>query len=171
MTYQSWTVVFGEQPAASKWNILGTNDAHFYSFLGDNLAWQSFTPSWTNITVGNGTNQGYQTQVGKTVILRVKFILGSTSSIGGNVLLTLPVTASSNLYVADVTPIGMLAVLDTGTASFQGHFNFTSTTTSRPVVANSASTYATDNAVNATTPMAVPATGDSIHGLIIYEAA
>jgi len=26
-TYQTWSVVFGEQPTAAKWNILGTNDA------------------------------------------------------------------------------------------------------------------------------------------------
>jgi hypothetical protein len=29
MSYQAWSVVFGEQPSASKWNILGTNDAGF----------------------------------------------------------------------------------------------------------------------------------------------
>lgn len=29
MAYTSWSVVFGEQPSASKWNILGTNDASF----------------------------------------------------------------------------------------------------------------------------------------------
>lgn len=29
MAYQAWSVVFGEQPSASKWNILGTNDASF----------------------------------------------------------------------------------------------------------------------------------------------
>lgn len=29
MSYTAWSVVFGEQPSASKWNILGTNDAGF----------------------------------------------------------------------------------------------------------------------------------------------
>lgn len=29
MAYAPWSVVFGEQPSASKWNILGTNDAGF----------------------------------------------------------------------------------------------------------------------------------------------
>lgn len=29
MAYQSWSVVFGEQPSAAKWNILGSNDSHF----------------------------------------------------------------------------------------------------------------------------------------------
>ena len=29
MAYSAWSVVFGEQPSASKWNILGANDASF----------------------------------------------------------------------------------------------------------------------------------------------
>lgn len=29
MAYTAWSVVFGEQPSASKWNILGSNDADF----------------------------------------------------------------------------------------------------------------------------------------------
>lgn len=38
MAYQVWSVVFGEQPSASKWNILGTNDAGFNdgTAIGDN---------------------------------------------------------------------------------------------------------------------------------------
>lgn len=34
MVYQSWSVVFGEQPSAAKWNILGTNDSHFNDLIG-----------------------------------------------------------------------------------------------------------------------------------------
>ena len=34
MAYSSWSVVFGEQPSASKWNILGTNDASFNDGTG-----------------------------------------------------------------------------------------------------------------------------------------
>lgn len=33
MSYTSWSVVFGEQPSAAKWNILGTNDASFDAFI------------------------------------------------------------------------------------------------------------------------------------------
>lgn len=38
MAYQSWSVVFGEQPSAAKWNILGSNDASFNdgTGIGDN---------------------------------------------------------------------------------------------------------------------------------------
>lgn len=34
MSYQVWSVVFGEQPSASKWNILGSNDASFNDGTG-----------------------------------------------------------------------------------------------------------------------------------------
>lgn len=34
MSYQSWSVVFGEQPSAAKWNILGSNDASFNDGTG-----------------------------------------------------------------------------------------------------------------------------------------
>lgn len=34
MAYQSWSVVFGEQPSAAKWNILGTNDSSFNDGTG-----------------------------------------------------------------------------------------------------------------------------------------
>ena len=34
MSYTSWSVVFGEQPSAAKWNILGTNDASFNDGTG-----------------------------------------------------------------------------------------------------------------------------------------
>lgn len=34
MAYVAWSVVFGEQPTAAKWNILGTNDASFHDGTG-----------------------------------------------------------------------------------------------------------------------------------------
>lgn len=34
MSYAAWSVVFGEQPSAAKWNILGSNDAAFNDGTG-----------------------------------------------------------------------------------------------------------------------------------------
>jgi hypothetical protein len=34
MSYAAWSVVFGEQPSAAKWNILGSNDASFADGTG-----------------------------------------------------------------------------------------------------------------------------------------
>lgn len=89
MAYSSWSVTFGEQPSAAKWNILGTNDAHFYSFLGDNLAWQSFSPNATGFS-SKTDDSGSYTQVGKTVIFRVS-ITGTSNAT--TLTFTLPVAS------------------------------------------------------------------------------
>ena len=34
MVYTAWSVVFGEQPSAAKWNLLGANDASFNDGTG-----------------------------------------------------------------------------------------------------------------------------------------
>lgn len=131
MAYASWSVVFGEQPSAAKWNILGTNDASFNdgtgiangSILPNHLkasastlntwAWDSWTPSWTATgtapAIGNGTLTGEYIQIGKTVIFRIKFIAGTTTTFGTGIwLFSLPVTLST--YYTSGTPsnIGFL---------------------------------------------------------------
>lgn len=100
MAYASWSVVAGEQPSAAKWNILGTNDAFFEDFIiGTNsvhAAWSSWTPSYTNLTVGNGTNSSKYVKYGTTVLFTVSFTFGSTSSMGSNPVITsLPVTPAT----------------------------------------------------------------------------
>lgn len=46
MSYASWSVVFGEQPSASKWNILGTNDAFFNTQVGSNFGSGTTSTVW-----------------------------------------------------------------------------------------------------------------------------
>ena len=55
----------------------------------------AWTPSYTNITVGNGTVVARYTQTGKSVFAYWKFTLGSTSSYGNAARISLPVTATS----------------------------------------------------------------------------
>lgn len=129
MAYTSWSVVFGEQPSAAKWNILGTNDASFNDGSGigagvitpDKLvtgqptdwAWQSFTPSWTNLTVGNGTNTGKYRVTGNTVQMITVLTFGTTSSITTGAYFTPPVavTPSSN-YSTAIHPVGVAELRD-----------------------------------------------------------
>lgn len=40
MAYSAWSVVYGEQPSAAKWNILGTNDSEFNSLISHNAGGQ-----------------------------------------------------------------------------------------------------------------------------------
>lgn len=98
MAYTAWSVSFGEQPSAAKWNQLGSNDAHFYSFLGDNLAWTSFTPTttgWASTTF----NIGRYTKVGRTVIVQLD--ISGTSNATTKTVTNLPFT-SANITNADV---------------------------------------------------------------------
>ena len=54
-------------------------------------AWSLYTPTWTNLTVGNGTVNAAYSQVGKTVHFRVGILWGTTTSASGNWYPSLPV--------------------------------------------------------------------------------
>lgn len=65
MAYSAWSVVFGEQPSAAKWNILGTNDASFNDGTGifglyKNLLATDSNPYKfsANLTSATNTNAG-----------------------------------------------------------------------------------------------------------------
>lgn len=58
---------------------LGYLDGVNGPILTDPGVWTSYTPTITGFTVGNGSISGKYTQIGKTVIFRAVFILGSTS--------------------------------------------------------------------------------------------
>jgi hypothetical protein len=68
-------------------------------------AWTSYTPTWTNLTVGNGTLTGRYVQLGSgtgsTVHFEIRLTWGSTTSItaGQAVHASVPVTAASGFYV------------------------------------------------------------------------
>jgi hypothetical protein len=61
----------------------------------DTTAWGSWTPTWANLTAGNGTNASTYRQIGTTVFYNVLFTLGSTSSVGSNPTFTFPVTSAT----------------------------------------------------------------------------
>ena len=52
--------------------------------------WEEFTPSWTNVTVGNADQKFFSRIVGDTLFIRGHYIHGSTSSVGGTVILNMP---------------------------------------------------------------------------------
>lgn len=118
MAYSSWSVSFGEQPSAAKWNILGTNDAYFDSLIGSGTAWTSATPTWTNLTVGTGGNAYntiYYQQLGKIVRFHGRVTLGSSGPVvGTNPYFVLPVTISTTAY-----PTGSTYSYPIGTTSYK----------------------------------------------------
>lgn len=138
---------------------------------GSGWAWSSWSPTWTNLTVGNGTVDCKYTQVGKTVIARVSLIFGNTTAITGSVSMTVPVTAITYPGNASVVfPIGVINYLDSGTAQFVGTIQFSSTTTVLLQVMGAASTYVGPAVLSSSVPMTWT-TNDGIFATIIYEAA
>lgn len=57
MAYTAWSVVFGEQPSAAKWNILGTNDAHFNAYIGSGTNAIQQVQYQTVTSTASGTTQ------------------------------------------------------------------------------------------------------------------
>lgn len=185
MAYTAWSVVFGEQPSAAKWNILGTNDASFNdgTGLGDGAvtpakllagtgtdwAWKSWTPTLTSMTLGNGTVVAKYAQVGKTVHYTFKFTLGSTSAMSSNPEFSVPVTINSSY--TDFLTIGDTAVFDNSTSTVYISAATPSTTSKiRMFATGAASTHAVLAGISSTIPITW-ATSDILWSAGTYEAA
>lgn len=137
--------------------------------LRDNLKaigdpWQSYTPTLTGWTLGNGTLTGYYMQAGKLVWGKVFLTLGSTSSPSGNLVISLPVTKVADDGV--FTSLQGTAVLFDTSASARAVYStvHNSITTARFVSSASATP------VDATTPWTW-ANGDKLNATFMYEAA
>lgn len=152
-------------------NIDNTNLSTLTGELGG--VWKSWTPTWTNFTVGNATVDYKYTQIGKTVIARFGVVLGSTSSMGANPTLTLPVTPNASYINTNQRTYltGDLHIEDNLTAGYDGWVRFQG----NPVVIaigvlNTTGTFSQLNGIASTVPM-IWATGDFFYGQVVYEAA
>lgn len=130
-------------------------------------AWTAFTPSWTNLTVGSGTNVGYYQQVGKTVHIRGYVVLAADSSISGAVSFVPPVNAATyNTW----SNIGNVLLRDSGTGSMEGFVDWESATSFAIVAWTADTTYVKAIALSSTVPFTWT-TNDSIQFVCTYEAA
>lgn len=77
--------------------------------LGVNAAAsQTYTPTWSNLTVGNGTVTARYLSIGDLIIGSVKLVFGSTTAVTGTVGFTFPVTVgyqfTSSMHLQDASP-------------------------------------------------------------------
>lgn len=146
--------------------ITATNSLEYYDgaawqvYLGS-IAWTSYTPTLTNLTLGNGTLTFTYQQVGKIVNVRGRFSLGSTSAVTGSATFSLPVTPTGFAY-------GSANILAAG-ANY-GAVSYLSGTTVVVSTFNAAGTYAARTNTSATIP-ATFTTADAISFSLTYEAA
>lgn len=131
-------------------------------------AWTSYSPTLTNITIGNGTKAGFYTQIGKTVFYGVDIVFGNTTSVSGSIGISLPVAASSNnmyssysctIFDSGGNPAWLNAILRKATATLISL-----------LVIKTDSTYAGLTDTSSTVPITWT-TNDQIHFMITYEAA
>ncbi len=147
---------------------VGANDTVLIAASGESTGlkwgggWTTWTPSYSNITVGNGSVTARYQQIGKTVNFLFIFTLGSTSSIGSTPYFTLPVTAQAvGHYFA--------AFSDAGTANYPAAVD-ANTTQAYPYALSAGGTYAGQSYISATVPFTWT-TNDNIIVRGTYEAA
>jgi hypothetical protein len=108
-----------------------------------NLVWSTWTPTLTNLVVGNGTMQGKYMQINKLVFVDLHIAFGATSTFGGGGAwsFTYPVTAADALG-----QVFSVYILDSGSNLYTGTAVAASTTTFtlNPSVTNSAGSPALD---------------------------
>lgn len=131
--------------------------------------WTTWTPSWSGITVGNGTTVARYAQINKVIHCRVQFTVGSTSSIAGPVTFTLPVAASSSAVSSSQ---GVAQFTDASVpTTVAGVVRVASTTVADLVVMDGASAWLTHFGLTSSRPFASWATGDLLLASLTYEAA
>jgi hypothetical protein len=134
-------------------------------------AWQSWVPTWTNLTIGNAVVTAKYTQVGKTAMGFIKVVLGSTSSVTGAATFSAPATAASQYGTGAYNVIGSGYSEDAGVAAsnIAGAFN-ASTTVISLMTLNAAGTYANLLPISGTVPFSW-GTSDFFNFAFMYEVA
>lgn len=150
-------------------NILQLGDADLSGMSLNGLIWSTWSPTLTNITIGNGSIQARYTRVGKLVCFRLKLEFGSTTSFSGSPTFSLPATATL-LTGSGTEHFGTGIALDAGVAAYmiRAYLNSTTTVVAHAEVASG--TYLTNAAMSATVPFTW-ATGDLLQINGTYEAA
>jgi hypothetical protein len=127
----------------------------------------SFTPTWSNVTVGNGTlNYATYVRVQNLVFVQVQFTLGSTSAVTGNAFIAAPVTPANGVQgPCGVATFGDVSASATYTGVTSMNIGFL-----QAIPVNVAGTYGVFAPTSATIPFTWT-TGDIIQFEASYRVA
>jgi len=132
------------------------------------VPWSTWTPTWTNLTVGDGTQTARYIQIGKLVVASNRLVFGSTTAITGSISSSVPVAGSTT---GNVIPVGQVSFGDTGTATHLGFIRMNTGATSLGIFTlGVGGASPTVGLVSATAPFTWVAT-DTIEFQITYQAA
>ena len=134
-------------------------------------AWGTWSPSYANLTIGNGTVVARYVQIGQTVHAYFSFVLGSTSAVGTAPTVSTPVTASSSYLTGQ--KVGVCSLFDNGSNEQGGIVTLASTTTFGlfyPHLNVGGIELLTETQIDASNPFTWT-TGDSISFAVTFEAS
>lgn len=140
-----------------------------FASSGTGWAWQTFAPTWTGLSVGNGVPVYHYTQIGKTITGSITLVFGTMSAVSGDVGFTLPVTAVS-VFAANLKPIGTAVFYDGTTNIDLGYVTLGSTTTANVRAIAAGGSYAGFAILSSTIPITW-GNNSSISLNFTYEAA
>jgi hypothetical protein len=141
---------------------VGSTNAASLNGVGQSVA---YTPTWTNLTVGNGVQDFIYVLINKFVYVEGTLTLGTTSSVGTSPQMSLPITAAKPTLAR-----GVSIARDVGVAFYPLFASLASTTETRFYTMNAAGTNVVSGVITATNPFTW-ITGDVFHIAIYYEAA
>ena len=121
--------------------------------------WFNFTPVWTNLTIGSGTQAAKYSRVGNTVEIDIRVTLAADSSVGTTPHFTLPVS-SINMGTSSVQ------LRDTGVQNYLG-YGSCATDEFYPYKVNVGASYLSYSGVTTTTPFTW-GDGDAIYIHAVY---
>jgi len=143
--------------------VLVWNNSAWVQISGETI---SYTPTWTGITVGNGTNTGAYTIVNNFIHVEGKLIFGSTTSITAS-------TPQGNLPVNSVLAFhvpGSIVYSDSGVATYFGQPLVIGSSSFYCFIQNFATTYGSEVGVTSTIPFTW-GTNDAITWSLNYRIA
>lgn len=117
------------------------------TYLQQNDAWTSYTPTLGNCTLGSGSRVGYYCQIGKVCHFYITVVFGAGLAVSGQLQASLPVTAARanqyNLYGA---------FLDSGSTYYQAMPGWFDTSTLFLDAVLASGTYAARQTTSSTIP-------------------
>lgn len=127
----------------------------------------TFSPTWTNLSLGNATQTARYVQFNKFVYFTIAIVVGSTTSVGTGPIFTLPVTAQSSAK----TVLGSIYFEDNSAPANNAGFCLKASTTQGVItVFGVGGGNATNDGVTASVPFPF-AVNDLINISGSYEAA
>jgi hypothetical protein len=99
--------------------------------------WTAYSPTYTNLTIGNGTVTARYQQIGKLIHVYWRLVWGSTTSVTAYPLISFPATANQGNFLTGTTQLGDASAgislvgtvyQELGKASFQPSYTTSNTT-------------------------------------------